>query len=140
MGQPQTNTTPKLIHVGTLQLQNHGITYLFLRQLEPYRFVWFQENPTGAETETDSWGGSAEEAILDARKLWKANHFRLLECGFRYTLPERDEIGMNALFHQMASSYSSMNGIYFDEDLGSNCIVQNASLEARDLWKRLSKI
>ena len=128
---------PKLIHAATIRVQNRGIRYLFLRQIEQFRFIWFLEEEPGVETETSIWGGSAEEAIFAAYKNWKIEEIQPLNCGFRYTLPERDEVGSNALLHQMISSYSSMNGVYFDEDLGFNCFVQNASLEARNLWKRL---
>lgn len=123
---------PKLIHAAKIRLANRQIGILFLKQLEPFRFVWFQE-----EKETEIWGGTCEEAMLAAYKKWRVEEFQPFNCGFRYTLPERDEVGSNALLHQMISSYNSMNGVYFDEELGSNCIVQNASSEARKLWKKL---
>lgn len=127
----------KLIHVARIQVQNKGKAYLFLRQIDPFRYIWFQEDPQGIEAETPIWGGSIEEALLAAYQGWRHSEFCTVHCGFRYTLPERDEVGTNALFYQMIASYSSMSGIYFDEELGSNCIVQFASTEARDLWKRL---
>ena len=129
----------KLIHVACILVQNQGRIYLFLRQIEPYRYIWFREDQAGTETETAIWGGTTEDAILAAYKAWNSNEIRTLNCGFRYTLPERDEVGTNALFHQMISSYSSGTGVYFDEELGSNCIVQNASIEARKFWKRLQE-
>lgn len=125
----------KLIHAA--KIQSKGL--LLLRQIEPYRFVWYREIEPPIEEETKVWGGSVEEAIAEGYKIWRQDGFQPLNCGFRYTLPERDEVGSNALFHQMISSYSSMNGVYFDEELGSNCIVQNASLDARKLWKRLQQ-
>jgi hypothetical protein len=127
----------KLVHVARIQAQNQGIIYLFLRQIEPYRYIWFREEQPGKEIETSIWGGTAEDAILAANQAWKIDDIRTVHCGFRYTLPERDEVGTNALFHQMISSYSSMNGVYFDDELGANCTVQFASNEARDIWKRL---
>lgn len=129
----------KLIHVASIRPQKQGIVYLFLKQMDTYRYVWFREDEPGIETETSIWGGTAEEAIAAALKYWKIDLIETLNCGFRYTLPERDEVGHNALFHQMISSYSSSNGIYFDEELGANCTVNNASLEARLLWKRLQE-
>jgi len=126
----------KLIHVAKIRPQNEGDRFLLLRQTEPFRYIWFRENQPGDEVETGIWGATAEEAILEGYKAWRSDQIDPLNCGFRYTLPERDEVGTNALFHQMVSSYSSMNGVYFDEELGSNCIVQNASSEARNLWKR----
>lgn len=133
------STYPKLIHIARIQLQDRGLTYLFLRQVEPYRYLWFQDDQSGKEVETTIWGGTTEDALLAAYRTWRDAEIRPIHCGFRYTLPERDEVGINALFHQMVASYSSMNGIYFDEELGSNCIVQFASNEARDLWKRLQQ-
>ena len=130
---------PKLIHVACIQVQNQGKKYLLLRQIEPFRYIWFLEDQPGVETETAIWGGTWEEALLAAYKTWWTDYFKTLNCGFRYTLPERDEVGTNALFHQMVSSYSSSSGVYFDEELGSNCIVQFASIEARNFWTRLQQ-
>ena len=129
-------TKSKLIHIATIRLKHEGVVYLFLRQLEPYLYRWYKEEPSGEAVETPIWGGTSEEAILAGREAWKIDLFQPINCGFRYTLPERDEIGTNALFCQMAASYSSMNGVYFDEELGSNCIVQNAPIETRNLMKR----
>lgn len=126
----------KLIHVACIQTSN-GFSYLLLRKIEPNRYVWFKEDRPGQETITSVEGSNSEEAIRLARQFWKQDFFRTLQCGFRYTLPERDEHGYNALFHQMGASYSSMNGVYFDEELGCNCIVHNASNEARNLWQKL---
>ena len=134
---PQTHFSPKLIHVAMIWPRGQPCMYVLLRQLAPYHFVWFLEEKAGFEKETTAWGGTAQEALCVAYKVWKKDNIRTLNCGFRYTLPERDEVGTNALFHQMVSSYSSSSGIYFDEELGSNCIVQLASLEARHLYNRL---
>lgn len=127
----------KIIHVAFIFPEKQKKETLFLRQTEDYRYIWCIRNVSGDWIETSVWAGTAAEAILAGRKFWKIKNFRVLNCGFRYTLPERDEIGTNALFYQMVSSYQSINGVYFDEDLGSNCIVQNASLEARSLAKNL---
>lgn len=131
---------PKLIHVARIQAQNKGKLYLFLRQIEAYHYVWFCEEKPGTEIETSIWGGTTDEALHAGYRAWQIDHIFPLNCGFRYTLPERDEVGTNALFHQMAASYSSSSGVYFDEELSSNCIVQFASIEARDLWKRLQSL
>ena len=77
------------------------------------------------------------EAIYAAEKKWKADFFALLHCGFRYTLPIRDETGTNAHFHQMAKSYSSSNGRYFDEEVGHMCFVDFASDEALEFWRKI---
>lgn len=127
----------KLIHLGRIEGNNPIPIYLLLRQIGTYHYAWFINNHDGNESETPVWGPTAEEAIRMAYKHWKIDNFRPVNCGFRYTLPERDEHGTNALFYQMVASYSSMNGMYFDEELGSHCIVHNASLEAREIWKKL---
>lgn len=127
------NMQDKLIHVGIIQEKGVKI-YLFLREVAPQHYVWFKENE---KTEVEAT--TIEEALRLAARFWKLDYFRTLNCGFRYTLPERDEHGTNALFHQMAASYASSNGIYFDEELGNNCVVYNASQEARTLqalWQK----
>jgi len=129
----------KLIHVGFLQEKGKGTINLFLRQVSPHEFVWFREDSHSEENQTDLSAPNAEDAIRLAEREWSLEGFRLLRCGFRYTLPERDEHGTNALFHQMVSSYSTPSGVYFDDDLGHSCIVHAASQEARDLQKRLQQ-
>jgi hypothetical protein len=101
---------------------------LYLRKVEPKLFKWFQE-----ETDTGIQSDLVTEAIRLAQEKWKS--FKLLNCGYVYTLPERDEHGNNALFSQMAKSLDSGNGIYFDEDLGHNCIVQQIPLETARLYR-----
>jgi len=129
--------SPKLIHVGKSKPYKQKERYLFLRELSPHHFAWY-EDVDGHETATEIFASTVEEALRLAHRLWKRDIFRPMICGFRYTLPERDEHGMNALFHQMAASYSSPSGIYFDEALGHNCCVHNASQEALDLWRKLN--
>lgn len=128
----------KLIHIAKILNRQGRQTYLFLRKKEP-NFIWFEENSDGIEVETGVCANTIEEAIRLGARHWKNEYFNTVLCGFRYTLPERDEHGINALFHQMVSSYSSMNGIYYDDELGNNCFVQNASNEAYLLWQRLKK-
>lgn len=130
------NANPKLIHIGCIFGEDGINHYLFLRKISDLHFVWFEEHK-GLEKETDVSADNIEEALRLAVRRWKSRFFRTVICGFRYTLPERDEHGINALFHQMAASYSSMNGIYYDEELGNNCFVQSASQEAYDLWQQL---
>lgn len=128
-----------LIHVALIQEFKSGKTLLFLRRLNEGHYAWFKDEGNGKESETPVWGPTIEEAIRLARLFWKEDAFRTIHCGFRYTLPERDEHGNNALFHQMIASYSSMNGIYFDDELGHNCVVHHASNEARSLWQQLQQ-
>lgn len=134
--QNEKKKTNKLIHVGRIQPHGSDVVYLFLRQFED-RYIWMEDNSKGEEKEISIPSFSIADALFMANKTWKPVFFRTVNCGFRYTLPERDEHGLNALFHEMAASYSSMNGQYFDEDLGHMCIVHNASEESRTLLERL---
>lgn len=129
-------TSNNLIHTAVIH-DTHGYEHLLLlRKKEPQRFVWMEEK-NGKEIETPVSSNHIEEAIRLASRHWKNAGFRPFNCGFRYTLPERDEHGTNALFYQMAASYGASNGVYFDEDLSSNCFVQAASDEAKNLWHKL---
>jgi hypothetical protein len=127
----------KLIHLARILDAKRGKVYLTLRQVAPQHYTWFREDSSGQETETAVTAASIEEAMQAAATFWSQDSFRTVICGFRYGLPERDEHGINALFHQMAASYNSMTGVYFDEEVGFNCIVHNASAEARELFKKL---
>ena len=102
--------------------------YLFLKR-EGNLFEW---------EGTDVVGESVAEAIDVGRQIWKEDYFKLIHCGFRYSLPVRDEVGENALFWQMAKSYAAAKGVYFDEDVGHQCVVQFASQEALRIWKEIS--
>lgn len=130
---------PKLIHLARVIVPKTGLRYLFLRKKDSHEFIWTEGLLEGEEQETGISGLKLEDAMREAVRKWRKTPFRMINCGFRYTLPERDEHGINALLHQMIASYSSFNGIYFDEDLGSNCFVNFASLEAKDLWQCLKK-
>lgn len=134
---PTMEKTNKLIHIAQIYAANGKWRYLFLRKTSDISFCWFEALDGNDEKETAVTAATIEEALRLANRTWKNESFRTLNCGFRYTLPERDEHGLNALFHQMASSYGSMNGIYYDEELGNNCFVQNASSHARELWQLL---
>jgi hypothetical protein len=131
-----TENPPKpLIHVAKIFEEGKN-TYLFLRKIPPHEYRWFKYSDM-VEESTPQYGVTIEEALREGRRHWKHVFYRNLNCGFRYTLPERDEHGYNALFHQMVASYTSMNGIYFDEELGYTCFVQAASQESKDLWQTL---
>lgn len=132
----ETPPKPKLIHIAKIY-QDGFWKLLFLRHMTPHHFEWFMASNTFEETPTAVFADSIQEAIRLAIRTWKIDYFKSLNCGFRYNLPERDEHGINALFHQMAASQTSFGGIYFDEELGHNCFVQNASMEAKDLLQRL---
>lgn len=131
--------TNKLIHAAKICERKTGKKKLYLRECSPKEFRWFIETTPGYEEPTEIVTESIENSIRIAHSHWKYSDFQTLNCGFRYTLPERDEHGMNALFFQMVASLASFNGVYFDQELSHNCFVQNASQEAIDLWHQLQK-
>lgn len=133
------NYPGKVLHAARFHHDNGRVRYLLLRQCGDQHFCWFEFHDRSNETLSAVHAQTLEEAIRLARRHWQGRSFRMVNCGYRYTLPERDEHGLNALFHQMVASYSSMNGIYFDPDMGNNCYVNFASAEARDLWKTLKE-
>ncbi len=138
MSHPVDNKPPKLIHVAVIRAWGEGKRYLFLREVAPFQYVWFVEKE-GSEVATPVTAPTIPDALIFARRHWKSESFRTVICGFRYTLPERDEHGCNALFHQMVASYSTSGRVYFDADLGNNCIVYHASDEAVSLWHKLQQ-
>lgn len=110
--------------------------YLFLKKSAPDTYQWFE-----GEKELAIRGNSVEEACRAlAGAMRGEDGFTFLACGSRFTLPERDEHGMNALFSQMAASFGASSGVYFDSELGHSCIVKNASQEAYDLYRKLCKM
>lgn len=129
----------KAIHAARAQPRGQGTIYLLLKEAAPYHYVWFIEKEE-EEIETAISAPTIDDALKFARQFWKQDSFRTLICGFRYTLPERDEHGCNAFFHQMISSYSNSGKVYFDDDLGSNCFVANASTEALAFWRYLQNL
>lgn len=132
-------TPGKVIHAARIQGEGGRVRYLLLRQCGDQHFCWFEHNSKEGDKETSVAAQTIEDALRIARPHWRRHSFRMVNCGFRYTLPERDECGLNALFHQMVASYTSSNGIYFDADLGNNCFINFASEEARKLWKILKE-
>lgn len=126
-----------LIHVARIFSAKGEWVSLYLRKTEAGLYVWHEVDLEGNETVTPVSADSAEEAIRLAHRHWKSSSFTSLRCGTRFTLPERDEIGTDALFHQMVTSYGTMNGVYLDDELGHQCIVHDASQEALTLWKQL---
>ena len=137
MTPPSEQAPGKLIHIARIYTSD-GWRYLYLRKNGEGHFSWHVETNPKEFKDSPVSGQTVEEAMRLAARHWKNQSFTFLNCGFRYTLPERDEHGINALYHQMAASYSTGNGIYYDEELGNNCIVQNASEEAVQLSRRLN--
>lgn len=125
----------ELIHVGYI----NPLKYFLLRKVKNGHFTWFIEESPDIEQETELSAPNVEEAIREAKKLWKTEGFRLMPCGFRFTLPERDEHGSNALFGQAVKSLNSMTGVYYDEELGHNCIVHQIPTQVRDFYNRLKQ-
>jgi len=121
-----------LMHIAHYLSATGEKKWAFLKKIDPRTYTWFVDDQA-----TEATADTIEEAIRLAHRHWKGRSFRPLMCGFRYTLPERDEHGINALFWQMALSCGSPNGVYFDEEIGCNCFVQSASLEARNMWREL---
>jgi hypothetical protein len=127
-----------LIHAAIYKPRGRRV-YLLLRQDSSGNYRWHEVQEDSGEIEKPVSGQSLSEAMQNAYKAWRLNSFLPLQCGFRFTLPERDEIGRPAFFHEMIASYRSMTGGYFEPAANVMCIVQKASKEALDLWKRLEK-
>jgi len=121
----------KVIHIAKL-IRGLKTIYLFLKKTDSETYQWFE-----GEIPTEVKGITPEEANRLARRYWSFDTLQFLDCGKRFTLPERDEHGGNTLFHQMVASYRSFNGIYFDEELGHSCQVREASQEALDMMALL---
>lgn len=126
----------RLIHVAKITLPKKKSPLLFLREKNEKEYRWF-EHIEGQEQETDVFATNVQESIRLAARKWKLAHFQTLNCGIRFELPQRDEHGCSALFHQMVASYSNSSGTYFDEELGHMCRIDQASDEALLLWKTL---
>ena len=124
---------PELIHMGEIFPGEK----FYLRKMKENHYVWFLENAEGKEKETELSAPNIEEALRLAKKSWQGLNFKFIPCGFRFTLPERDEHGTNALFYQAIKSLESMSGVYFDEELGHNCIVHQIPLRIREIYKKL---
>lgn len=123
----------ELIHIAEIQ----PFKYLFLRKEGEKHYAWFAETIDGKEEATEVNAPNIEEAIRLAKKFWQSSYFKLIPCGFRFTLPERDEHGGNALFYQAIRSLNSMTGVYFDEELGHNCVVHQIPSRIRELYASL---
>lgn len=126
-----------LIHVA--KYFNPKKTFLLLRKEGSSLFSWSFLKEDFSEVPAELSASTPEEALRLAYRKWHHLSFSTLMCGFRYTLPERDEHGINAFFHQMVASLSSMNGVYFDGEFGYNCFVQAASQEAQAFWRLLEQ-
>jgi len=135
------NKTNKLIHIAKLITGSKARkeTLMLLRQVDNDRYLWFQDDGHGGETETTIDACNIEEAMRLAHREWKQQHFTTIKCGFRYSQTVRDTHGCNAYFYQMVESLKSLTGVYFDDEIGHPCLVQFNSREAKDIWKQLEK-
>lgn len=131
-----------IIHIGYLQQGRHR-EYYFLRKTDSARYQWEKAQERTENFSKDEplpiIADSVEEAIRLAYLQWHSPPLQSLICGFRFTLPERDEIGVPALFHQMRRSYSVGNGAYLDEEIGCSCIIHDAPSQTLALWRLLEK-
>ena len=132
----KTDVAGPLIHVGFVRRKGPKKTFLYLRQIDK-QFSWFEENERGQEQATHVSASSISQALRAAQRQWRDETFTPLHCGFRFTLPERDEIGRPAYFCEMVNSFKSMTGVYRDAKIDGNCIVQKPSSDALDLWHAL---
>ena len=125
-----------IIHVGKLYLpKRRKSQYAILRKLEDNSFQWFIEDKN-KELPSTVKGKTVSSSIRAAKRHWRDAAFNPLHCGMRYELPERDEHGSKALFHEMIKSQEVSNGIYFEESINQQCIVNSISNEALALMKR----
>lgn len=109
----------ELIHIAKIR----GKPVLTLMKESPEEYRWYNDG-----VKTDLFAKTPGEAMRVARKEYQGDEFSPVLCGTLFTLPERDEHGMPALYWQMMKSKASMNGVYFDETMGHNCIVRDIPL------------
>lgn len=121
----------KIIHIAKIQSGRPRSHFLFLHNNDN-ELRWYQEDRTATSVASQT----IEEAIRLANKKWEQKNFTLLNCGFRYTGPERDEHGTNAYFYEMGLSQTSPGGIYLVNGVPN--YVQGASQEALEIWKELN--
>lgn len=130
-----------IIHIAYLQ-QGRRREYFFLRKTDAARYQWEKAEQYSEDQVKEPAliiADSVEEAIRLANRQWHSPPLQSLICGFRFTLPERDEIGTPALFHQMRRAYRVSNGVYLDEELGCSCIIHDAPSQTLALLKSLEK-
>ena len=126
----------RLMHIGVIR-DVGGSHLLFLREVDR-KYHWFLEK-RGEEEKTALGADKMEEAIQLAYREWGRLEFRFLGCGYRFTLPERDEHGDPASFYQMVKALQSSSYTYMDEDLGHLCVIKQIPSFARELYHRLSE-
>lgn len=114
----------KIIHIAKLDRDK----IITLQELTPGLFDWFDQDKS-----LNLSSSSIEEAFKKGRKELKARGFSPIHCGYKFTLPERDEHGKEALYIDMMKSLASPNGIFFDETMGHNAVVHQIPSYVRNL-------
>lgn len=105
---------------------------------ESESFQWFIYNIEDKTlVETSCKGPNIGQTCHLARLKWARWGFRTFRCGTLFTLPERDEIGSPALFHEMVQSLSNSSGVVFDSNRGYSYRVDQISEEAIRFYKTI---
>ena len=110
-----------IIHLA--QVFNGKVRFLYLVKEEGC-LRWYD-----GESPTELIAGSLSEALRIAGKLYALQHFQVVHCGNKFTLPERDEHGTPATYQEMMKSLQSSNGVFQDEASGHACIVREIPLK-----------
>lgn len=147
-----TSTERPFLHVGqlfgrlseifpeenlSLWSQEARIWHLVLRKESEF-FHWFIYNTENKNLiATSCKGPNIGQTCHLARLRWARWGFRTLHCGTLFILPERDEIGSPALFHEMVQSLSNSSGAVFDPNRGYSYRVDQISEEAIRFYKEI---
>lgn len=111
-------------------------SFILTQEETGFRWHLFEED-SNKFYPTDCLGENIGLACHFARMKWARYGFRTLRCGTLLTLPERDEVGSPALFHEMIQSLSISSGVVFDPGRGYSFRVDQISEEAIQFYKRI---
>lgn len=100
--------------------------WIDLVEIEPAKFGWYD-----GDRSLDLNATSIPLAFAKARKTF--SNFLPIAAGYKYTLPERDEHGKEALYCEAVKSLESSNGVFFDEKAGHNVVVHLIPQKTIDL-------
>ncbi len=100
--------------------------WIDLVEIEPAKYGWYE-----GDRSLDLNAGSIPLAFSIARKAFP--DFLPIAAGYKYTLPERDEHGKEALYCEAVKSLESPNGVFFDEKAGHNVVVHLIPQKTIDL-------
>ena len=104
--------------------------WIDLVEIEPGKYGWYE-----GEHSLDLNAASIPLAFVIARKAYP--DFNPIAAGYKYTLPERDEHGKEALYCEAVKSLESSNGVFFDEKAGHNVVVHLIPQKTIDLIRGL---